>query len=133
MMSENRPVAILPPHDELARLASEDPEALEALRSELIERYIAGAPEGVQLRLRQLQFRIDGIRKTSSSPLVASQRIHALMWESFVQLKEELHRIGLLNRGKASPPANGRASPKRSAAVISLTIRRFETSMSSRR
>ncbi|KXB32633.1 hypothetical protein AT959_00035 [Dechloromonas denitrificans] len=131
-MNENRPVAILPPHEALARLASEDPEALEALRRELIERQIASAPEAVQLRLRQLQFRIDGIRKTSSSPLAASQRIHALMWESFVQLKEELHRFGLLNRGSTSPPMTGRAPPKRSAAVISLTIRRSNASMGGR-
>lgn len=132
-MNDNRQMAILPSHDELARLASEDPEALEVLRHELIERYIAGAPEGVQLRLRQLQFRIDGIRKTSGSPLAASQRIHALMWESFVQLKEELHRFGLLNRGFAAPQVSGRPPPKQSAAVISLTIRRSEASMGGRR
>lgn len=133
MMNDNRPAAILPPHDVLARLAREDPEALEALRRELIERYIAGAPEGIQLRLRQLQFRIDGIRKTSSSPLVASQRIHALMWESFVQLKEELRCVGLLKQGNASPLVAGRGQPKRSAAVIPLTVRQAEANMRGRR
>jgi len=131
-MNDNRPAAILPPHEVLAKLASEDPEALEALRRELIERYIAGAPEEVQLRLRQLQFRIDGIRKTSASPLAASQRIHALMWESFVQLKEELHRFGLLNRGNSAPLVASRAPPKRSAAVISLSIRRSGASVGGR-
>ena len=132
-MNENRPKVLLPPHDVLARLASEDPEALEALRREAIERHISGAPEGVQLRLRQLQFRIDGIRRTSTSSLVASQRIHALMWESFLQLKEELHRVGLLSRGKGSPPAAGVTLPKRNATVIPLTIRRSDASMSGRR
>lgn len=76
----------LPSHDDLSRLAREDPSAFEALRHALIERLIADAPERMQARLRGLQFRVDCLRRLSRSPLGATVRIYELMWDSFLDL-----------------------------------------------
>ncbi len=91
-MSENRSME-LPVHDELWRLASDDPQAFEALRLALIENCINGAPERIQLDLRRLQFRVDGIRRRSRSPLGATLKIQALMWESFLDLNDKLQHL----------------------------------------
>lgn len=84
-MSERLPVE-LPSHDELARLARDDPPAYEALRSELIESFIASAPERLKPRLMGIQFRIDHVRRLSRSPLGATVRVYELMWKSFLTL-----------------------------------------------
>jgi hypothetical protein len=124
-MSKDRPLT-LPSHEVLSRLARENPEALETLRRELIDSYISSAPERVQLRLRQLQFRIDGIRITSRSPLAVSRKIHALMQEFLFQLKDKLQQFGDLSRGNSSLLASRpgcRDGPPRSARVIPLAPR----------
>ena len=82
----------------LAKLASDDPQAFEALRSELIEDYISHAPERIRLRLRQIQFRLDGIRRLSRSPLGNLLKFQALMWDSFLMLDRELQDF--VRRGK---------------------------------
>lgn len=99
----------LPAHDVLVRMAREDPEAFEVLRRELVEHCIASAPVLLQPRLRQLQLRIDGIRITSPSPLIASQRLQRLMGESVLQLEEAFHQIIQLAYGKAPMPDRGQA------------------------
>ena len=83
----------VPSYQTLAKLASDDPQAFEALRSELIENCITQAPERIQLRLRQIQFRLDGIRRLSRSPLGALLKIQALMWDSFLLMDRELQRF----------------------------------------
>lgn len=77
----------------LAKLANDDPSAFEALRSELIENFIIQAPERIQLRLRQIQFRLDGIRRLSRSPLATLLKFQGLMWDSFLQMDRELQRF----------------------------------------
>lgn len=84
-MSERLPVE-LPSHDELARLARDDPPAYEALRSELIESFIASAPARLKPRLMGIQFRIDHVRRLSRSPLGSTVRVYELMWKSFLTL-----------------------------------------------
>lgn len=127
--------ATLPSHETLARLARENPQSFETLRLELIENCVSSAPEAVQLRLRQLQFRIDGIRRRSGSPLGATLKIHALMWESFLKMNEELKEFVAQTRG---PGVVGRLRsallsesqdainirPGHSAAVLELQTRR---------
>ena len=134
-MSENRPMA-LPCHDVLSRLAREDPEALERLRHELIESHINNAPEKLQLALRQLQFRIDGIRIRSGSALGASRKIYALMWESLMRLQDELHQFSDLTRGKVSLAAARQPPqypPQQNAHVIPFEPRRVDAKLSGRR
>jgi hypothetical protein len=83
----------LPDHDALSRLARSDPQTFETLRLELIERCIDDAPAPIQLHLRQLQFRIDGIRRRSRSPLGSAVKINALMWDSFLVMNDELQKL----------------------------------------
>lgn len=83
----------LPDRDRLSQLAREDPLAFEKLRSELIADFIDGQPEKCQRRLRGLQFRIDGIRQLSHTPLAALLKMQALMWESFFSMNQELQNF----------------------------------------
>jgi len=108
----------LPSHNFLAQLAREDPPAYEALRCELIEDLVGSAPEGVRPRLLGLQFRIDGIRRLSPSPVSAAGKIFSLMWESFLQLDEELSCARGLRRGKKDVPG-------KDARIIEFRPRRF--------
>lgn len=76
----------LPSHEELSKLARDDPPAYEALRREIIEDFIANAPEKQKPRLQGLQFRIDSLRRLSRSALGSTIRIYDLMWKSFVTM-----------------------------------------------
>lgn len=116
----------LPDHEFLSQLALDDPPAFEALRAELIERAIAEAPERMQARLRGLQFRIDAIRKLSRSPLGATVKINAMMWESFLEMDQQLQAFVRLTRSpEAGPalPAEVDEAPKK-AQVIEFRARR---------
>lgn len=99
----------LPSHAFLSQLARDDSEAFEALRSALIENCIQRASARLQPRLRQLQFRVDGIRWRSRSSLGCAARVHAMMWQSFLQLDHELQNLVGLARGSGDQPG---ASPQ---------------------
>lgn len=88
----------LPSQKELAQLARDDPHAFEALRKELIENAILRAPERFQLRLRQLQFRVDGIRRLARTPLGALIKMQSMMWDSFLRMDEALQQFDALSR-----------------------------------
>ena len=102
--------ATLPGHDALSRLARSDPRSFETLRLELIESCIDDAPEPIQLRLRQLQFRIDGIRRRSCSPLGATVKINALMWDSLLEMNDELQKLRPENRAPLRPEPTRRSA-----------------------
>lgn len=91
-MSLHQPMT-LPSQEELSRLASENPQAFEALRTELIEDCISTAPEALQPRLRGIQFRVDCIRRLSRTPLSALIKIQSMMWDSFLRMDRELQRV----------------------------------------
>lgn len=114
-MSEHR-TSRLPSHDFLSRLARDDPQEFEALRRSLIEDCIDSAPERIRPRLRQLQFRVDGIRRRSASPLGATLKLQALMWESFLVMNAQLQAFS--RRPRSCPmhrpvvaPVKGRNRP----------------------
>ena len=113
----SRSPATLPDHDALTRLARSDPQSFETLRLELIESCIDDAPEPIRLRLRQLQFRIDGIRRRSRSPLGATVKIHSLMWDSLLEMNDELQKLRPGNRASLPRPEPARR-PADSAKVL---------------
>lgn len=80
----------LPPFEELAELAKNDPVALEQLRVKFSEALIASAPEAAQARLRGLQFQIDAQRRAAKNPVAACIRISAMMHDSLQQLNDAL-------------------------------------------
>lgn len=68
--------------DTWATLAKEDAAAFERRRKELLEQFIAQAPQHMQERLRRLQWRIDAERRRHKHPLKSCMALHAMMWES---------------------------------------------------
>ena len=133
-MSKRHP-ATLPSHDELSRLARDDPQSFETLRLELIANAIDDAPEPIQVYLRQIQFRLDGIRHRSRSPLGAAVKIQALMWESFLVMNELLQEFSSKSRrpslSKPLTAAGGAAPP--CAQIIEITAGQRRTGHGDRR
>ena len=74
----------IPRHDfdHWATLARQDPELFEKERTRVLEAAIHHAPGHRQHRLRCLQWKLDQIRKTSSTPMVASLCMNRLLWEA---------------------------------------------------
>lgn len=101
-----------PDHDSLSQLAKEDPQAFEDLRQQLVGELIERAPEALKPRLEGLQFRIDAIRRRSGSSLGATVKIYQLMWQSFMQLRNELMTF-------REP-----AAPRQSAQVLNFRPRK---------
>lgn len=78
-------------HEQLAKIAKEDPERLEQIRQDLINELIESVPEHRQKRLRGLQFQIDCQRKLHSSPMGACIAISRMMHESLHRLNDLLN------------------------------------------
>ncbi|MGS2716713.1 DUF3135 domain-containing protein [Eionea flava] len=88
----------LPHFDELVTLAKQDPEALENIRQQHVEKLINNAPEEFQQRLRGLQFQIDSHRQLhASSPMGSCMKISQMMHESFAELRGWLNQMSGFN------------------------------------
>jgi hypothetical protein len=70
--------------DSWAILARENPQLFEIKRKIIIEQAISQASPRKQKRLRCLQWKLDQIRNTSSTPLAASLRMQQMLWEKLV-------------------------------------------------
>lgn len=70
--------------DRWADLALSDPQAFEIKRTNAVEAIINKASPRTRHKLRQIQWKIDTIRKTSATPLAASVRIQEMMWQSML-------------------------------------------------
>lgn len=108
----------LPDFDHLSRLARERPGEFEALRTMLVEDFIAHAPRRLERRLRGLQFRVDHTRRLAKSDYGAAQRVFGMMWESFESLAALLRE---LPKELASGASN--ADPRPRAPVLPFGIR----------
>lgn len=64
-----------------AELAKRDPEAFETQRKQIIDDFIASAPESLRRRLEGFQWRIDMERERCDNPLQACIRISNMMWD----------------------------------------------------
>ncbi|BFM11647.1 DUF3135 domain-containing protein [Simiduia litorea] len=82
----------LPDFDQLLRLAERQPEALERLRTELINAFINKSQGDTKRRLRGLQFQIDAQRQLHKSPLGACIKISNMMTESFHDMIARLNQ-----------------------------------------
>ncbi len=81
----------LPAFDELKRLAEQDPQALEALRTRLIEEVIENAAPESQPRLRGLQFQVDMERRRAKTPMASCIKVSQLMQDSLLRLQGALN------------------------------------------
>ncbi len=83
--------------DHWATLASQDPASFEAERARVIESAIRRAAPQKQPRLRCLQWKLDQIRKTSSTPMVASLLMNRLLWETVAGPHGLIERLNYLH------------------------------------
>lgn len=84
-------------------LARDDAEEFERRRREMIDGFLATAPERHRQRLQGLQFRIDLERQRAGTPLGAAVRLNSMMWSSFMELRDALS--GLSGETGALPQA----------------------------
>jgi hypothetical protein len=99
--------------DAWVKLARQDPQAFEEKRKRIIEEAIQGAPAHKQQRLRCLQWKLDKIRETSRTPLIACLHINRLLWENVTG------KHGLLNRLQQLQPGHTGHSRDQTTAEIS--------------
>ncbi|MGB3223556.1 MAG: DUF3135 domain-containing protein [Desulforhopalus sp.] len=77
-------------------LARKDPEKFEKERTAAIENLIMSQPERHRHRSRQLQWKIDAVRKTSPNALYSCIRIYDMLMDSFYGPKGLVESIGLI-------------------------------------
>jgi len=82
-----------PDFDTMKQMAEQDPEALERLRQEHVDKIISNAPEQYQARLKGIQFQVDSQRQISKNPVQSCIKISQMMHESFNELREQLNRF----------------------------------------
>lgn len=99
--------------DAWVELARENPQAFEEKRKYIIEAAIQEAPEHKQQRLRCLQWKLDKIRETSRTPMMACLQINRLLWENVTGEHGLLNSLQQLQTG-----ATGQ--PRTSAKIIPL-------------
>jgi len=101
--------------DAWTTLAQRDPQAFEKQRSRVIEAAILGAPAKQQPQLRRTQWKLDQIRRSSATPLVACLRMQQLLWENVAGEDGLLERLQQLSRQDSAGP------PRHSAKILPFT------------
>ncbi|MGA0116380.1 MAG: DUF3135 domain-containing protein [Burkholderiales bacterium] len=86
-----------------SELARNDADEFERRRREMIDAFLATAPEHLRQRLHGLQFRIDLERQRAGTPLGAAVRLNSMMWSSFMELRDALS--GMSGETAALPQA----------------------------
>jgi len=101
--------------DAWVELARQNPQAFEEKRKHIIEAAIQGAPEQKQQRLRCLQWKLDKIRETSRTPMMACLQINRLLWENVTGKHGLLNSLQSLQGDRA-----GSLGQRKSAKIIPL-------------
>jgi hypothetical protein len=70
--------------DAWSALARSDPQAFEDCRDRIINEAILRAPVHKQLRLRRMQWKLNQIRNTSRTPMIACLRMNRMLWEAVI-------------------------------------------------
>jgi hypothetical protein len=101
--------------DYWSQLWKRDPEAFEAERARLMERFVASAPEEKRQRLSAIQWRVDMARKQAKTPMAACLRIQQMMWESLLGKHGLLKALESLRGTQVLDPRE-----RRQASVVSF-------------
>lgn len=104
--------------DKLIEMAKKDPEKLEELRLNEINRLIESAPENLQRRLRGLQFQIDCKREIHKSSMGCCITISKMMHESVDKLNSALN--GFASTEFSNSPSSDHAAE--SAQIIAFPV-----------
>ena len=115
---------MLPSFDELKKLAEQDPERLEEMRKQWVEKTIDEAPEQYQRRLRGLQFQIDMEREKAQNPVSACIRVSKMMHDSLAKLYESITQDTALSVEPASTSnrSNSDTMPKTESFSVGQVI-----------
>lgn len=74
-------------------LAKNDPDKFESERKKVLDAYVANTPEKGRLKIQQILFRVDGMRrKFRGSGLVSAQQAYRLMLDSVSEFISVLPR-----------------------------------------
>ncbi|SDK27644.1 Protein of unknown function [Ferrimonas sediminum] len=106
----------LPSFDEMMRMAKEEPQALEALRTNAIEQTIANAKADNQPQLRALQHRIDVTITRASNPCQSMVQLSNMMHDKLALLNTAFQNPAALDQHQASV-AQFRPNPQRNPAA----------------
>ncbi|MGB5440149.1 MAG: DUF3135 domain-containing protein [Gammaproteobacteria bacterium] len=99
--------------DYWATLARRDPESFETERACVIETAIRQASPQNQPRLRCLQWKLDQIRRLSSTPMVASLLMNRMLWQAVAGRHGLVERLNYLQT-----PQNLEQLPGNSAEIL---------------
>ena len=97
------------------KLARQDPQAFEEKRKHIIDEAILRASAARQQRLRCLQWKLDKIRETSRTPMMACLQINRLLWENVTGEHGLLNCLQHLQGDQATSK-----SPRKTAKIIPL-------------
>jgi hypothetical protein len=86
--------------NEWAQLAKNDPAEFERRRKAIIADTIAQARPENQLKLHQLQWKLDVIH-TTDTPIGALLKMQKMMWDSFFNMNDQMN--ALVNLTKPAP------------------------------
>lgn len=92
-MSETNTEIQLPDIDQLIKMATDDPQGLEKIRTELCTRLIQNAPQQCQKRLHGLQFQIDMERRRSKNPIHSCIKLSRMMLDSYQDMRDVITNI----------------------------------------
>jgi hypothetical protein len=70
--------------DAWSALARSDPQAFEDCRDRVINQAILRAPAHKRQRLRRMQWKLNQIRNTSRTPMIACLRMNRMLWEAVI-------------------------------------------------
>jgi len=68
--------------DAWSTLARSDPQGFEECRDRVINEAILRAPAHKRQRLRRMQWKLNQIRNTSRTPMIACLRMNRMLWEA---------------------------------------------------
>jgi hypothetical protein len=111
----------LPSYETLSRLAVDEPQEYELLRQQIIQEFIATSPDKIKSRLLGIQFRIDGMRSVSKSPLGLTLAIYQMMWDCFIDLNQNWQEFVDIKNEPVSPTGSINYAgnlPHKSAQVL---------------
>jgi hypothetical protein len=111
----NKPSTPPQDFDAWSALARSDPQAFEYCRDYIINDAIRRAPAHKQLRLRRMQWKLNQIRRTSPTPMIACLRMNRMLWEAVIGdrglLDCLLHPEGTRRRPDAADKPTARIIP----------------------
>ena len=109
-MSPNK-FSILENFDDLVKLASEDPQAFDAYRADLIEQFISSEAGSRQVNMRRFQWRIEQETRNNTSSMGRCIKLSAMMTERLNYLGQQIDV--LMGRKAEERPAAGPGDKKK--------------------